>query len=114
MRKHPRRTQVNPQSPRAWGSSDRNGMIGQHNEMVWQYDWRGNKIVNLRVLVHRDEVDLPQRQLGNLQIPADPIPIRNPRPENYTIDETTDRVTMSGVQRYDMSGNLRILSNVQN
>ena len=114
MRKKPRRASVNPSHPRAWGTSDQNGMIGNHADMRWVHDWRGNKIVNLRVLVHADELDKPQRQLGNLYLPADPPPIRNARPENYTIDETTDRVTMSGVQRYDMSGNPRILSNVQN
>ena len=114
MRKHPRRTHVDPANPMAWATSDQNGMIGQHNKMKWQHDWRGNKIVNLRVLVHEDELDKPQRQLGNLSLPPDPVPIRNARPENYSIDETTDRVTMGGVQRHDMSGNLRILSNVQN
>ena len=91
-----------------------NGMIGQHDQMRWQHEWHGNKIVNLRVLVHADELDEPQRQLGNLYIPADPPPIRNARPENYTIDETTDRVTMSGVVRTTMSGVNRIQSNVQN
>lgn len=114
MRKHPRRTHVNPSDPRAWGTSDQNGMIGQHNKMKWQHEWRGNKIVNLRILVHEDELDKPQRQLGNLVLPADPLPIYNARPENYTIDETTQRVTMKGVVRHDMSGNIRIQSNVQN
>ena len=89
-------------------------MIGQHDQMRWQHEWHGNKIVNLRVLVHADELDEPQRQLGNLYIPADPPPIRNARPENYTIDETTDRVTMGGVVRTTMSGVNRIQSNVQN
>jgi len=89
-------------------------MIGQHNQMRWQHDWRGEKIVNLRVLVHEDELDIPQRQLGNLVLSADPPPIYNARPENYTIDEQTDRMTMNGIVRVDMSGNKRILSNVQN
>lgn len=55
--------------------------------MQWQYEWRGNSIQNTRVLVHEDELDIPQRQLGTLVIPPDPIPIMNARPENYTIDE---------------------------
>ncbi len=114
MRKHPRRARVDPSHPCAWGTSDSNGMIGQHNKMRWKHDWRGNKIINLRVLVHEDELDKPQRQLGNLVLPADPPPIRYARPENYTIDETTQRMTSTGKMRLTMDGKVRIQSNVQN
>jgi len=85
-------------------------MIGQHNQMHFQHDWRGNKIVNLRVLVHADELDKPQRQLGNLILPADPQPIRNARVEQYPIDEYWSRLTQQGQPRYlQRSVNSRIL-----
>lgn len=87
MRKHPRRAQVDPQHPRGWATSDKNGMVGNLNKMRWQYDWRGSHIINLRILVHEDELDVPQRQLGTLVIPPDPLPLVNVRPENYSIDE---------------------------
>lgn len=87
MRRHPRRTSVNPGYPEAWGTSDRNGMIGTRAKMQFQRDWRGNKIINTRVLVHPDELDKPQRQLGSLTLPPDPPPIKYPKPENYSIDE---------------------------
>ena len=114
MRKHPRRVNVDPNNPRAWGTSDMNGMIGQHNRMKWQHEWSGNRIINKRILVHPDELDIPNRQLGNLVLPADPPPIRYARVENYNIDEWTYRVTQNGVQRYQMDGTPRIQSNVQN
>jgi len=87
VRKHPRRAEVDPSSPRGWATSDRNGMIGNLQNMRWQFEWRGNRIMNTRVLVHDDELDEPQRQLGNLVIPPDPLPLYNARPENYSIDE---------------------------
>src|SRR5277367_4448791 len=87
MRKHPKRAQVDPQHPQGWASSDRNGMIGNLARMRWQYDYRGSRIINTRILVHEDELDIPQRQLGTLVIPADPIPLINARPEQYAIDE---------------------------
>lgn len=63
-------------------------MIGQHERMVWQYEWQGARLINTRVLVHPDELDVPQRQLGTIVVPPDPPPIMNARPEQYDIDET--------------------------
>ena len=87
MRPHPRRARTDPQSPRAWATSDRNGMIGNHQNLCWQYQWTGSGLINTRVLVHEDELDIPQRQLGVVIIPPDPPPIMNARPEQYAIDE---------------------------
>lgn len=71
-------------------------MIGPRPKMSFQHDWRGNKIVKLTALVHPDERDIPQRQLGNLMLTADPPPKRNARPESYAIDETTFLTTEGG------------------
>lgn len=87
MRPHPRRARTNPNSPRAWGTSDRNGMINNHNKLVWQWDWAGQTMVNKRILVSQDELDQPQRQLGTIVLPPDPVPILNARIEPYAIDE---------------------------
>jgi hypothetical protein len=114
MRKHPRRTRVDPENPRGWATSDRNGMVGQYDKMQWQHDWRGNKVVNLRVLVHQDEIDLPQRQLGNLMLPADPPPIINARPEGLpVVEQNTQRRDSLGDVRFDSFGNYRIVGNAQ-
>lgn len=88
MRRHPRRAQVDPTHPMAWGSSDRDGMIGNLANMRWQYEFRGPRIVNTRILVHEDEIDIPQRQLGSpALLGPDPVPVANARPESYSIDE---------------------------
>lgn len=56
--------------------------------MRFQHDWRGPRIINTRILVHEDELDEPQRQLGSpALLGPDPIPLVNARPEQYTIDE---------------------------
>jgi len=113
MRRNPRRADVNPSAPRAWGTSDRNGMISNHHKLQWQQQWRGSRIMNTGILVGDDELDIPQRQLGILILPPDPRPIMNARPEQYTIDEQQQRVTQSGQIRYQMDGTIRIQSNVQ-
>ncbi len=88
MRRHPRRAAVDPSDPKAWGSSDRNGMVGNLANMRWNHEWRGPKIVNTRILVHEDELDVPQRQLGSpALLGPDPVPVTNARIEQYAIDE---------------------------
>lgn len=104
MRKHPRRALVDATNPRAWATSDRNGMIGNLADMVMQHDWAGNRIINKKILVHKDELDEPQRQLGTLKLPADPPPLINARPEQYNIDEWPVST------RYTMNGKVRIAS----
>ena len=87
MRPHPRRARTDPRSPRAWATSDRNGMISNHENLCWQFEWAGTQLINKHILVSEDELDIPQRQLGTIIIPPDPVPIMNARPEQYYIDE---------------------------
>lgn len=104
MRKHPRRAQVDPTHPQGWGTSDRNGHVGNLANMRFQWEWRGPRIVNTRVLVHEDELDEPQRQLGSpALLGPDPVPLANARPEQYSIDEYPVST------RYTMQGNVRVI-----
>lgn len=106
MRPHPRRAATDPSSPAAWGTSDRDGMVGNHRNLRWQFDWSGSKLVNKRILVHEDELDVPQRQLGTIFLPPDPTPIRNARPEQYSIDEQPVST------RYTTDGRIRVIGGV--
>lgn len=103
MRPHPRRARTNPQSPRAWATDDRSGFVGNHQDLCWQFDWRGTQLINTRVLVYPDQLDTPQRQLGTIVLPPDPTPIMNARPEQYAIDEQPVST------RYTMDGRVRII-----
>ncbi len=102
MRPHPRRAATDATSPRAWATSDRNGMISNHENMKWQFEWRGTGLSNTRILVSEDELDVPQRQLGAIILPVDPPPVMNARPEPYAIDEESPGpyVAEDGVSSY--------------
>ena len=113
MRRHPRRAAVDPTSPSAWGTDDRSGFIGNHKNLCWQYQYRGTQLINTRVLTYPDMLDVPQRQLGTIILPPDPVPIMNARPEAYFIDEQTFRIEQDGTQRYQMDGTPRLQSNLQ-
>jgi len=41
------------------------------------------KLQNLRLLVCKTCLDVPQPALKTIIIPPDPLPVLNPRPENY-------------------------------
>lgn len=104
MRPHPRRARTDPSAPAAWGTDDRSGFVGNHRDLKWQMEWAGTKLVNKRILVFEDEYDTPNRQLGTLILPPDPLPIQNARPENYAIDEEPVST------RYTMDGRVRVIS----
>ena len=80
------RASVDADNPRAFGVSDRSGRWYNHDELVWQYDWRGPRLMNLRILVPASEYDVPQEQLRPKPVPPDPTPIFNARPEPFTQD----------------------------
>lgn len=58
-----------------------------------QWDYRGNSLANLRLLVCETCLDVPQPQLKPRVIGPDPLPIINARPEQFFIDETDFRTT---------------------
>lgn len=74
-------------SPRAIAVCDRCGRLFNHSQLQWQYDWRGPRLQNLRILVCESCLDMPQEQLRTITLPADPQPIMNPRPEQYSLDD---------------------------
>lgn len=82
MRPHGRAT-VSRSRPHAFAICDRCGFQYNHKDLEWQYQWAGPRLQNLRILVCRTCMDMPQEGLRTIIIPPDPVPISNPRPEAY-------------------------------
>jgi hypothetical protein len=59
-----------------------------HDRLQWQFDYAGAGLINKRILVCSPCLDTPQNQLRSIILPADPVPIMNPRVENYAAAET--------------------------
>lgn len=115
MRPHPRLAETDPTAPRAWATCERCGFIANLYKLEWQHEWRGASLQNTRHLVCEYCVDDPQRQLGTVFIPPDPMPIINARVEQYDIDEVpvSTRYTVDGRPRvvsYTPYPRLRIIS----
>lgn len=82
------RARTSIRNPRAHAICDRCGGRFNHDTLQWQMDWAGAGLINKRILVCRGCYDQPQEQLRAVIIPADPVPIQNPRPEPFVDDET--------------------------
>lgn len=89
------RARTSSRNPQAFAICDRCAIWYNHVNLRWQYDWAGASLVNKRILVCNTCYDEPQQQLRAIIIPADPMPIINPRVEPYAWDEV-DRRQVSG------------------
>lgn len=89
------RASTSATNPRAFAVCDRCAIWYNHDQLKWQYDWAGASLINKRMLVCNTCYDVPQEQLRSIIIPADPVPIQNPRVEPYAWDEI-DRRQVSG------------------
>ena len=94
------RARTSASSPRAFAICDRCGFQYNHYHLRWQFDWAGASLINKKILVCSRCYDQPQNQLRAIIIPADPMPILNPRVEPYATDETDWR-QVSGANTID-------------
>lgn len=72
---------VDPQRPSAFGICEMCGFMYNHNELRWQTEFRGREIRRTGHLRCPRCIDLPNPTLRPHVLPADPVPIANPRPE---------------------------------
>jgi len=64
--------------------------------------------MNLRILVCNDCYDTPQEQLRAIIVPADPVPVMNPRIQDFVTAETNNRFT-SGQNTVDPTTNIPVV-----
>jgi hypothetical protein len=90
------RARASIKKPSAFFVCDRCGIWGNRCDAEWQFDWRGTALQNLWILVCARCLDTPQSQLRNIQLPPDPVPVWQPRVENFADAETDYRSTLPG------------------
>jgi hypothetical protein len=76
--------------------------------LKWQFDWRGASLMNIRLLVCNDCYDTPQEQLRAIIVPADPVPVMNPRIQDFVTAETNNRFT-SGQNTVNATTNIPVV-----
>lgn len=95
------RVSIDSENPISVAMCDRCKFQWNRTALQFQWDWRGNVLTNLNILVCPLCLDVPQEQLRNPQLSADPIPVRNPRPDiqadsDYISTENLDFLMTEG------------------
>ena len=103
------RARVSSRNPQAAAICDRCGFVYNHVNLSWQFDWAGASLINKRLLVCSPCNDVPQQQLRAIIVPADPVPIMNPRLQDFATAETNTRAT-SGQNTVDPRTGLPIIN----
>jgi hypothetical protein len=88
-KKHRTQPDFDAKSPRGLAICDGCGFMVQHAELRQKQDYRGGSTpvgLSLRVCASCD--DVPQPYFSRLLLRADPIPLKNPRPDSQ--DAQTD------------------------
>lgn len=85
------RARTSLKKPEAFAVCDRCGIWYNLVDTIWQFDWRGSALQNLWLRVCRRCLDVPQEQLRAIILPADPVPVWQPRVEDFVADETNYR-----------------------
>ena len=91
------RARTSPSNPQAHAICDRCGFRYNLVNLSWQFDWAGASLINKRLLVCNPCNDNPQQQLRAIVLPADPVPVINPRTQDFVTAETNNRYTSGQV-----------------
>lgn len=89
------RARTSSSNPKAHAICDRCGFRYNHDDLQWQFDWAGASLINRGILVCSNCMDVPQEQLRAIVIPADPVPVQNPRIEYFNSYTSNNRQTNS-------------------
>ena len=103
------RARTSATNPQAHAICDRCGFRYNHVNLRWQYDWRGASLQNIRLLVCNTCYDNPQEQLRAIVVPADPVPIVNPRVQDFVTAEQNTRTT-SGSNTVDPTTGIPVIN----
>jgi len=79
---------VNPTQPRAFAICDMCGFQYLRDELRGEVQWMGRQLRPTGHLVCPKCWDFPNPTLRPIALPADPVPIRQPRPEKHGPDKT--------------------------
>lgn len=79
------RAKVDANYPQAFGVCDRCGFWYNLVNLNYQHAWRGERLMNIRLRVCSRCMDRPAAFLRPLILPPDPVPVADPRPQNFSV-----------------------------
>lgn len=82
--KYTGRATVHPNSPVGFGICDKCNFLYNLPDLLWQMDYRGMQLQKTGFRVCQSCYDIPNPQRRPIIIPQDPVPLLNPRVQDYT------------------------------
>lgn len=103
------RARVDSKRPQAFGVCDRCATVYNLVDLGYEEDWRGNRIMRTGFRVCRSCMSIPAPFLRTVILPPDPVPVKDPRPLNFSGSRSNDRVTESDDTRVTEADDTRII-----
>lgn len=98
------RARVSSRKPEAQGICDDCGFAYSLRDLRWKAQWQGMQLQRIPYLVCRQCWDVPQENLRTIILPPDPLPVLNPRPENYDFEVPSYISEVGGINFVTTSG----------
>lgn len=98
------RARVSARNPQAHAICDRCGFRYNRVNLRAQQQWNGLKLQTYNILVCKKCWDEPQIQLRTIIIPPDPLPVLNPRPEQFSTIVPSYMATLQNQRFVTLSG----------
>lgn len=83
------RAKIDAYNPKAVAVCDKCQFKYNRIDLVWQQEYRGNNLMKTGFLVCKTCLDVPYQGRRPIIIPADPVPILNPRTEPLLLEENS-------------------------
>jgi hypothetical protein len=80
------RAEVDADNPRGWARCGRCYCLTNHYKLRWQFRFAGPRLINTNLLVCENCLDIPNPQERTIVIPPDPVPIKNARPSDTSVE----------------------------
>ena len=87
---------------------DRCGMLYNLSSLSFQKQYAGSQLITYRILVCQPCLDVPQEQLRTITLPADPVALRDTRPDSAN-NSTSYLTTETAIPIATENGNLFII-----
>ena len=83
------KAKIDAYAPQGVGCCDRCQVKYNLNALKWEMEYRGNNLMKTGFLVCQSCLDVPYQGYRPIILPADPVPLQNPRTEPLLIEENS-------------------------
>lgn len=100
---------VHPNSPVGFAICDRCGMLYNFPDLRWEMEYQGMQLQRTGFRVCPTCLDVPQPQERPIVLPPDPVPLLNPRVQDYTPSRDDYLATQGALDQISTEGDVPLV-----